>query len=167
MTIKEVLVIIGLAIPIAAFVNTVLYQIWYLPKMNRNFKEFESELKHDELINQEKWLLKRDACFNALNIADCMISNYSFENLKPEDILPAEVSTEDVRKCFNELACSCDSTEVIEILKRILFDSIKPDIIVDLRNAVRRELDFGETDFDKDRDKAFVGKVGADPRLKE
>ena len=155
MNIKEILVIIGLTIPIAAFVNTVLYQTWYLPKMNRNFKEFESELKHEELINREKWLLKRDACLKALNIADCIISNYSFENLKPEDILPTEVTTEEVRQCFNELACSCDSTEVIDVLKRILFDSIRPDVIVDLRNAVRRELDFGETDFDTSNKRLF------------
>jgi hypothetical protein len=63
------------------------------------------------------------------------------------------------------LACSCDNTEVIQILKKILFEVVSPDIIVDLRNSVRRELEFGTDDFDKDRNKAFVGKVSADPEL--
>ncbi len=48
-----------------------------------------------------------------------------------------------------------------------MFESVSPDIIVDLRNAVRLELDFGKEEFDKDREKAFVGKVGADPELKK
>lgn len=167
MKLKEIIIIIGLAVPIAAFINTILYQTRYLPKLNMRFKEFESELKQEELIKQEKWFLKRTACLNAMNIADCILSNYNYENTKPNDILPSEITTEEVRKCFNELACSCDSTEVIDILKKILFDKVRPDIIVDLRNAVRRELEFGLTNFDKDREKAFVGKIGADPRLKK
>ncbi len=48
-----------------------------------------------------------------------------------------------------------------------MFESVSPDIIVDLRNAVRKELDFGNEVFDTDRDKAFVGKVGADPEIKK
>jgi hypothetical protein len=47
-----------------------------------------------------------------------------------------------------------------------MYESVNPDIIVDLRNAVRQELDFGNQIFDKDRDKAFVAKVGADPDVK-
>ena len=94
------------------------------------------------------------------------MSNYQYANTPQGDILKQEVTTEDVRLCFNELACTCDSTEVIEILKMILYKPVRPDIIVDLRNAVRRELKFGITDFDKDRTNAFVGKIGADPKIK-
>lgn len=45
------------------------------------------------------------------------------------DIKPGITSTEDVRTCFNELACSCDNTDVIEVLKKIMFESVSLDII--------------------------------------
>ena len=117
------------------------------------------------MINQEKWKHKRDACFNALNIADGLLSNYKYPNVKEGDIKPGKVSTEEVRKCFNDLACSCNDTNVIFILKKIMYDSVSPDIIVDLRNAVRKELEFGKTEFDTDRDKAFVGKIFCDKEI--
>ncbi len=162
---KEFLTIIGLTITFAGLINAALYQFWFLPKFNKSFRDFESSIKYKELIDQERWQLKRTACLNALNIADCILSNYKYENAKSEDIIPIPVTTEEVRKCFNELACTCDNTEVIEILKKILYDKIRPDIIVDLRNSVRRELGFGNSDFDKDRKNAFVGKIGADPKI--
>jgi uncharacterized protein YxjI len=102
-----------------------------------------------------------------LNIADALLSNYKYPNVKDGEIKPGKISTEEVRKCFNDLACSCREATVIDLLKKIMFESVSPDIIVDLRNAVRIELDFGNQEFDKDRDKAFVGKVGADPDLKK
>src|ERR1035438_4832515 len=157
MNLKELLIVIGLSITFAGVINTAFYQFWYLPKVNLKFRELEVKFKHDELINQERWQLKRLACLQALKIADGILSNYKYPNVKTGDILPQEVTTEEVRLCFNELACTCDSTEVIEILKKILYDSVRPDIIVDLRNAVRRELAFGKADFDKDRKNAFVG----------
>ena len=167
MNIKETLIVVGLSMTFAGFLNTVLYQFWYLPHVNLKFREIEVIFKHDELINQERWQLKRKACLQALYIADGILSNYTYPNVKSGDILPQEVTTEEVRLCFNELACTCDKTEVINILKKILYGSVRPDIIVDLRNAVRRELEFGNANFDTDRDNAFVGKIGADPKIKK
>jgi uncharacterized protein YxjI len=167
MELKDILTIIGLSITFAGLINVVLYQLIFLPKFNKTFKKFEFELKQKDLINQEQWKHKREACFNALNIADNLLSNYKYPNVKDGEIKPGKITTEEVRKCFNDLACSCRDTTVIEILKKILFESVSPDIIVDLRNAVRIELDFGNEEFDKDRDKAFIGKVGADPELKK
>ena len=167
MKIKEILIIIGLSITFASLINAFLYQFWFLPNFNRRFREFESSIKQKELITQERWQLKMTACLKALNIADCILSNYKYENAKSEDILPTPITTEEVRQCFNELACTCDKTEVIEILKKILHSQVRPDIIVDLRNAVRRELEFGDVDFDKDRTNAFIGKIGADPKIKK
>ena len=167
MELKDILTIIGLSITFAGLINVILYQLVFLPKFNKTFKKFEFELKQKDLINQEQWKHKRDACFNALNIADNLLSNYKYPNVKDGEIKPGKITTEEVRKCFNDLACSCRDTKVIEVLKKIMFESVSPDIIVDLRNAVRLELDFGNKEFDKDRDKAFVGKVGADPELKK
>lgn len=165
MELADILKIVALSITFAGFINTILYKFVFFPKFNKTIKEFESELKQKDLIKNERWKHKRDACFNALNIADALISNYSYENVKEGDIKKGKVTTEEVRKCFNDLACSCDDTKVTDLLKKIMFDSITPDIIVDLRNAVRAELEFGNAEFDKDRYKAFVGKVGADPEL--
>lgn len=165
MELKNILIIVSLSITFAGLVNVILYQFVFLPKFNKRFKEFEFEMKQKDLINQEQWKHKRNACFNALNIADNLLSNYKFPNVKDGDIKPGKVTTEEVRKCFNDLACSCRETKVIDLLKKVMFESVSPDIIVDLRNAVRVELDFGNQEFDTDRDKAFVGKVLSDPDL--
>jgi uncharacterized protein YxjI len=164
---KDILTIVGLSITFAGLINGILYQLIFLPNYNKNFKQFEFELKQKDLINQEQWKHKRDACFNALNIADALLSNYKYPNVQDGDIKPGRVTTEEVRKCFNDLACSCRGTEVIDLLKKIMYEPVRPDIIVDLRNAVRKELDFGNQEFDTDRDKAFVAKVGADPDIKK
>lgn len=167
MELKDILTIIGLSLTLAGLINVILYQLFFLPKFNKTFKQFEFELKQKDLINQEQWKHKRDACFNALNIADNLLSNYKYPNVKDGEIKPGKITTEEARKCFNDLACSCRDTKVIEVLKKIMFESVSLEIIVDLRNAVRLELDFGNKEFDKDREKAFVGKVGADPELKK
>lgn len=168
MKLKDIFTIIGISISVASLFNMALYQYFYLPKTNKQFREFESVLKQNELINQERWILKRNACLKALNIADCVLSNYEYENVKRENIVSTPITTEEVRQCFNELACTCDNTEVIETLKKILYDNkVRPDIIVDLRNSVRRELNFGAVDFDKDRTNAFVGKIFADPKIQK
>jgi len=167
MELKDILTIIGLSITIAGLINGILYQLIFLPKFNKTLKKFEYDLKQKDLINQEQWKCKRDACFNALNIADAVLSNYKYPNVKDGAIKPGKVTTEEVRKCFNDLTCSCKEVKVIDLLKKIMFESVSLDIIVDLRNAVRLELDFGNQEFDKDRDKAFVGKVIADPDLNQ
>lgn len=167
MTTTEIFAVVGLSLTGATLINGVLYNYWLLPKINKRLKTFESLLKKEESLRENKWQIKRAACLKALNIADALLSNYEYPGAKKEDIKPGKITTEEVRTCFNELACSCDNTEVIDTLKKIMFESVSPDIIVDLRNSVRRELEFGNDDFDTDRDKAFVGKVGADPDLKK
>ena len=67
------------------------------------------------------------------------------------------------RSCFNELACTCDSPKVLEKLKEIMFGRVSPDTIVDLRNEVRQELGFSETEIDTDRNRAFIGKINCNP----
>ncbi len=165
MELKDILTVVGLSIPLASLLNLIIYQFIFLPNVNKAFKKFEFELKQKDLINQEQWKHKRDACFNALNIADCFLSNASYPHVKDGDIKPTKITTEAVRKCLNDLACSCEHSEVIEVLKKIIRGGVSPDSIVDLRNAVRKELEFGISDFDKDRENAFIGKVQFDPEL--
>jgi hypothetical protein len=167
MNITEIFAVVGLTLTGATLINGILYNNWILPKINKDLKSFENLLKKEESLRENRWQIKRAACLNALNIADALLSNFEYPNAKKGDIKPGKITTEEVRTCFNELACSCDKTEVIETLKKIISESVSTDIIVDLRNSVRRELEFGSDDFDKDREKAFVGKVAADPDLKK
>lgn len=115
----------------------------------------------------EKWKLKREACIKALNIANAVLSTYKYPNANEDDIIKEEVDTADARKCFNLLSCTCDDKKVLDVFKKILFGSVSPDIIVDLRNSVRDELKFGKKEIDDDRESAFIGKLGADPKAKK
>lgn len=105
------------------------------------------------------WLIKRDACLKALDIANAVLSNFPYSNL-PGGVVPQEVSIEAARSCWNELACTCESSEVIDQFKIILFnDNISLDAIVDMRSAVRKELGFGDSSIDLDREKAFICRM--------
>ena len=82
---------------------------------------------------------------NALNIADGLLSNYEYSNLKKGDMKPSKKPTEeDVRICINKLIVSCEESEVIDWLHKILRlgGPVTPDIVVDIRAAVRKELGF-------------------------
>jgi len=107
----------------------------------------------------EKWQIKKDACLKALNLANAVLSNYEYQNVKKGDISPQYENIENARSCFNELACTCDGPDVINELKKIMFDEPSPDAIVDLRNAVRKELKFSNKTIDSDREKAFLVKI--------
>jgi hypothetical protein len=165
--ISDIVAIATVVIGGLTLVNVILYNYLLQPAISKQLKQFESTLKETERLKQERWILKRIACLKALDIADAMLSNYKYPNVKEADIVKVSVSTQEVRKCFNELACTCDTPEVIELLKTILYGSVTPDIIVDLRRAVRKELEFGVVAVDSDREKAFVGKVGCDPALRK
>jgi hypothetical protein len=111
---------------------------------------------------EKRWTMKRDACIQALDIANAVLSSYTYPNVREEDIKREDVSTEEARKCFNTLACTCQNANVLDAFKQILFGNVGPDSIVDLRTAVRKELGIGNKPIDSDRDRAFIGKLGAD-----
>jgi hypothetical protein len=107
----------------------------------------------------ERWQLKKAACLRALNIANAVLSNYKYPNVKNGDITPQHETIDVIRACFNELACTCDQPDVINGLKKIMFESVTPAEILTLRAAVRKELGMGKQEVDTDIEKAFVGKV--------
>ncbi|MEN6668908.1 hypothetical protein AAJP47_00855 [Psychrobacter sp. B38] len=110
----------------------------------------------------EVWIMKRNACLKALNLANAVLSNYEYTNISEGDMTPQRESIESARSCFNELACTCEGSEVIQQLKKIMFENGTLDSIVDLRNAVRKELGFETESIDLDRDCAFIGKINCD-----
>ena len=107
----------------------------------------------------ERWQMNRDACLRALNTANEVLSNYQYSNVRKSDITPQHESIETIRGCFNELACTCEKPDVINALKKIMFEQVSPDEIQVLRAAVRKELGMGAYPIDKDKDRAFVGRV--------
>lgn len=127
--------------------------------------EFEKvKIELSKLLHQknEVWIMKRNACLKALELANAVLSNYEYENLPTGSIVPQQQSIEFARSCFNELACTCEGPEVIEQLKKIMFENGSVDLIVDLRSAVRKELGFETESIDLDRENAFIGKVNCD-----
>ncbi len=107
----------------------------------------------------EKWIIKKEACLKALNLANAILSNYEYQAVKKGEIVPQYTTIEEARSCFNELACTCDTSDVLESLKKIMFSSVTPAAIVDLRNAVRKELGVSNHPIDLDKEKAFIGKI--------
>ena len=126
---------------------------------DKKLAELKGEIQTQSSQKHEKWLIKRTACLRALNLANAVLSNYTYPEVTDGDILPQKVRIEDARSCVDELACSCDSSDTLDVLKEIMFGSVTPDIIVDLRNAVRAELDFSSQEIDRDRKRAFIGKL--------
>ncbi|ELC9554483.1 hypothetical protein RJY19_001120 [Vibrio alginolyticus] len=148
---------------------------WLVTRLTESIKqeyktelaEFQSELSHVLHQRNEAWLVKQKACLDALNLANAILSNYNYPNVKKGDILPQFETTEKARSCINELACTCETSAVLDQLKKIMFESVSPDAIVELRSAVRAELGFGNTAIDIDLEKAFIGKLNCDPKTKK
>ena len=133
---------------------------------------FKSETRAHELVGRAKWETKRTACLRALHIVNAYWSNLKLTGLdargKQIDSTAIDKQdppkTEEVRACYNNLILSCDSDEVLRKFKHCLLltsDSFKADDIVDLRNAIRRELGFG-ADIDFDRANAFIARIKID-----
>jgi|SRR6185503_4752869 len=151
-------IIIGTSVGIATLLNLIGYNYFFLPKINKSLEDYKSLIKIQDKINEEKWILKRDACMKALEIADSQISNWTFPNVVM-DKAPINTTME-VRECINMLNCSCEKPEVLKILKTILFGKNQgADIIVDLRNSIRIELNFDTKGFDTDRKMAFIAAI--------
>ena len=156
---------IGIAVLVFVFKN------WFLKRLNESISQeyrielerFKSELSTQIHQRNEVWITKRDACLKAMNLANAILSNYEYPNVKKEDLKPQFETVEAARACYNELACTCESPDVLDQLKIIISGAVSPDAIVDLRNAVRKELGFTKGSIDNDREKSFLGKINCEP----
>ncbi|SRR6266446_2570528 len=122
-------------------------------------------LKERELVAHARWQIKHQACLDALKIVDAHFSNIEWKDIATGKILDVlkqpEPPIELARECDNKLALSCETEEVVTWYRRCLghFGDVNGDMIVDLRNAIRRELGFGTVQIDQDRDRAFIGRL--------
>lgn len=136
-----------------------LFKRYINHKFDKAFEKYNVENQRAEENNLSKWKLKREACLDALSVVDGSFSNTDWENHKSKDSDKQEFSTTKARECYNKLAITCESEKVLEAYKNCLLGKVTPDLIVDLRNAVREELGYGK-EFDKsDRDNAWIAKL--------
>ncbi len=134
--------------------------------IDKDLESYKSKIKELESKNLDRWDIKRDACLMALNLADSALSNMDWDGDMEEGIVKSKIDTITVRDCYNQLACSCDLPETLMEFKRVLglLGPIKGDVIVDFRNAIRKELSFGK-EIDDDRENAFIGRIHGDEKL--
>jgi len=60
---------------------------------------------------------------------------------------------------------TCDDPKVIELFRKAIggYGEVRAYIVCDLRDAIRKELGFGDMRVDTDRDNAWIGTVGIAP----
>lgn len=122
----------------------------------------KDEFKNQQRTSESKWHLKYEACMQALDLADAILSNMDFDGIPEGVMVKEDVKTEDVRDCINKLACSCDGKGVLDTFKKIIIGKgFRLDIVVDLRNAVREELEFSAVAIDTDRENSYIARVGS------
>jgi hypothetical protein len=137
-------------------------------ELEKQIEVFKSQVRAQESVVNTKWEIKRDACLKALDIVDAFWANIEWtgKDAKGKEIDASAIEKQDapaieyIRSCYNSLALSCDGDSVLREYKRCLqiTGDFKGDAIVDLRNAIRKELGFG-ADIDFDRATAFIGRV--------
>ena len=134
---------------------------WGVPVVGAFFTWYYNEYQKRNL---HKWELKKKACLDALEIVDAYYSNQNWTTpggvLEPEKQEKPKIK--DVRNTYNNLSLCCDKVEVLSLYKKCLgvYGNTQPDDMVNLRNAIRKELGYGK-DIDCDRDKAWIARVNS------
>jgi hypothetical protein len=168
----DLLSTIGTAIACSAATSSLavwLFKQWIAERLkasiqhefNEKLERFRVELRNSESVRQARWEIKRQACLDALRVVDTYFSHQSWDGIPKAAEPQGNIDVAKARECYNALALSCNSDEVLQQFKRCLGFVEKPirgDMIVDLRNAIRRELEFGQ-EIDKDRASAWIGRL--------
>lgn len=116
-------------------------------------------IKSKEREEQRRWEIKREACLEALEIIDARFADYIWvSDGKRVDVDPQKfIETEDIRSCFNRLILACENQQVPLLFEKCLYlrvgntdpDKLDMNAVVELRNAIRKELGFGNELFTK------------------
>jgi hypothetical protein len=128
---------------------------------NQRLEQFKADLRNSEAVRQARWEIKRQACLEALRVVDTFFSHQNWTGLSKPTETQGSIDVAKARECYNALALSCNSEEVLQQFKRCLGLAnvpIRADMVVDLRNAIRRELEFGK-EVDCDRANAWIGRL--------
>lgn len=128
---------------------------------NQKLEQFKADLRNSETVSQARWEIKRQACLEALRVVDTFFSHQSWQGVSKPAETQGSIDVAKARECYNALALSCNSEEVLQQFKRCLglsSEPIRADMIVDLRNEIRRELEFGQ-EVDLDRTSAWIARL--------
>jgi hypothetical protein len=138
----------------------------------RVLESYKSELQETQRVNQEKWVLRREACLEALEVVDAQMAHMQWQ-MNGAQVTPQRVAVDiaKARAVMNKLILTCEGADVVTLYIRALGlrtpdeppQTMSPDTIHDLRLAIRAELEFGP-DFPFDRRKAWIVSLsGASP----
>lgn len=156
--ISTIQIIAGSSILTSAIFFIILFILknWLIYRLSESIKH---EYSKDLFKHNKAWIIKQKACLNALKLANSILSNCKYEKYNGKINHQYCKSIAEVRQIKDELIVCCDNPKVITELNKIMYEDVSPDTIVDLRNAIREELGFSQTNMDKNRDQAFIATV--------
>jgi hypothetical protein len=113
-----------------------------------------------------RWQYRRDACLNALRIADAVFSHIEFRDAAGhviQNLAQARPSIREIRDCQNGLTIACRRTDVLQAFQRCIRigESNVPltaSAMDDLRQAVRRECGLGRK-VSVSQERAYIAYV--------
>jgi hypothetical protein len=116
-------------------------------------------IKSKERGEQRRWEIKREACLEALEIIDARFADYSWQSGEKAIDVDSQgfIETEKIRSCFNRLILACENQQVPLLFEKCLNlqvgnaepERLDMNAVVELRNAIRKELGFGKELFTK------------------
>ncbi len=135
--------------------------------IEKELSEFKAvQLKVAENVQDAKWKLKYEACLKAMEIVDAFLS-HRIKEVKGKTPVRQPADTIKARECYTGLVLTCQKPEVAEAFIKAMFPAEKADDrqltdnLNGLRNAVRKELGFGE-DIRLSTDTAWFVRLAGD-----
>ena len=146
---------------IGALIASVVLRDWIAVKI-------KSVIEKKQLVQQAAFELKRSACLDALAVVDASFSQreWKHQSEKALEVTKQTLNVESARAAFNHLALTCSDPSVIDLYVKALglrspdmsVQKTSGDTIVDLRNAMRKELGFGKK-LELDRQLAWIATL--------
>jgi hypothetical protein len=127
----------------------------------------KAAIKSEAFVQRSIFELKREACLEALTVVDSALSQREWK--QGGKVLPVAKQSLDIaaaRSAYNKLSLTCRNPVIVELYAKTLglrapdeaLENSNGDLIVDLRNAMREELGFGQV-LNFDRNKAWIGNL--------
>ncbi|MCV9927026.1 hypothetical protein OIU83_05160 [Flavobacterium sp. LS1R49] len=134
-----------------------------ITNITQKIEDVKAKIQNQQEVEKQKRQLKYDAILLSLTIMDANLSHILIPS-EGQKIKKQYASTEDARKCHNNLILTCENVEILEMFSLIMFGpkdqnaqkTPATDLLNSYRNLVRKELGFG-TEIPLDRDRAWFG----------
>jgi len=118
-------------------------------------------------FKSRQWIIKREACLDALSAVDAMFSHINWINV-PKQPTKQKVDISKIRECYSKLVLSCENKETVEKFLEIIFDLNKnkkqPTVLLnEFRILIRKELDL-KSKIEINEEKAWIGDIVGDDK---